>query len=245
MDSSHKAKKIYNKFNFKQFSIQQNNAAMKIGTDGILLGAWTDVNKAKQILDIGCGTGVIGIMQAQKNCEAIIDLVEIDKSACIDANINISNCPWYNRINLFESALDKFNTNKKYDVIISNPPFFNNSLKSENNSRSLARHSISLDYKQIILFSNKYLNNNGGLSLILPYNQADECISFSKNNNLFLSRICNVKAKETKKAHRILLEFSKIEKNLVKDTIIIENNLRHNYTKQYKVLTNNFYTIFD
>ena len=245
MSTPYKGKKIYNKFKFKQFSIEQNNAAMKIGTDGILLGAWTNVNKAKQILDIGCGTGVIGIMQAQKNCEAIIDLVEIDKSACIDANINISNCPWHNRINIFEGALEKYNTKKRYDVIISNPPFFNNSLKAENSSRTLARHSISLNYKQIILFSNKNLNNNGNLSLILPHNQADECISFSNKNNLFLSRICNVKAKETKDAHRILLEFSKKEKNLIKDTIIIETQLRHNYTNQYKKLTNNFYTIFD
>ena len=139
MSSTHIGKKVYNIFKFKQFSIEQNNAAMKIGTDGILLGAWTDVNKAKQILDIGCGTGVIGIMQAQKNCEAIVDLIEIDKSACIDAKTNINNCPWHNRINIFEGALDKYNTKKRYDVIISNPPFFNNSLKAENSSRTLAK----------------------------------------------------------------------------------------------------------
>ena len=245
MSSTHIGKKVYNIFKFKQFSIEQNNAAMKIGTDGILLGAWTDVNKAKQILDIGCGTGVIGIMQAQKNCEATVDLIEIDKSACIDAKTNINNCPWRNRINIFEGALEKYNTKKRYDVIISNPPFFNNSLKAENSSRALARHSISLDYKQIILFSNKNINDNGRLSLILPHNQADECISFSNKNNLFLIRICNVKAKETKDPHRVLLEFSKKEKNINKDTIIIETQVRHNYTKQYKELTNNFYTIFD
>ena len=117
-------KKKYQAFNFKQFSIQQENAAMKIGTDGILLGAWADTFNSNYIIDIGTGTGVIAIMQCQKNASALVDAVEISNEACIDAKQNIKNSPWKDRIALHESSIQKWISNKKYDHIISNPPFF-------------------------------------------------------------------------------------------------------------------------
>ena len=116
--------KDYKDFKFKQFSIQHKNAAMKIGTDGILLGAWANVNNASNVLDVGTGTGIIAIMQAQKNNSLNIDAIEIDASACIDAKHNINRCPWSENIKLHHLSLADFQSKKLYDCIISNPPFF-------------------------------------------------------------------------------------------------------------------------
>lgn len=237
-------KKSYKPFQFKKFSIQQNNAAMKIGTDGILLGAWANTYKSKNIIDIGTGTGVIAIMQCQKNKNAFVDAIEISHQACIDAKYNINNCLWSNRIKLFQCSIQNFISNNKYDHIISNPPFFINSLSPENNERKKARHTEFLSYLDILDFSMKNLNKDGKTSIILPVEEGEKCIISSSNFMLHLSKKCYVKPKAHKNNHRLLLEFTNSETQLIESHLIIENNERHTYTKEYKEITKDFYTIF-
>ena len=119
-------------FRYKQFNIRQDNTAMKIGTDGTLLGAWVDVGDAKTILDIGTGTGVIALMTAQRNLHAKVTAVEINQDAMIDAAFNIQESPWADRVELINTSLQLFQPNAKFDVLVSNPPFFENSFKSRN-----------------------------------------------------------------------------------------------------------------
>ncbi len=237
--------KLYKEFLFKQFAMQQNNAAMKIGTDGILLGAWANVNNTSSAIDIGTGTGIIALMLAQKNSSLTIDAIESDKAACIDAQTNFLSSPWLNRLNLYNEAIQEYNPKKKYDCIISNPPFFEKSLKSVTNSRSLARHTNSLHYKDLLEFSKNNLSDNGSLSIILPVEQAFKCTTIADKYSLYLNRRCNVFPKPNKKQHRTLLELSKRNNELTENDLIIETENRHNYTHDYINLTKDFYIIFD
>lgn len=238
-------KKIYNPFQFKKFSITQNNAAMKIGTDGILIGAWANSSESTKALDIGSGTGIISIMIAQRFEKIKIDSIEISKNAIIDAKENIKNCQWKNRINLIKKDFKKFTTNKKYDLIVSNPPFFINSLKPIDKERSNARHKESLSYQDILEFSIDHLIPKGSLNMILPYIQNEIVIKSAKQVGLHLKRKCIVSPKPNKDPHRILFEFSKTNCETINERLIIEEFGRHQYSKDYKKLTREFYTIFD
>ena len=235
----------YSCFRFKQFHLQQSNAAMKIGTDGILLGAWANVSSAKRALDIGTGTGVIALMQAQKNSTINIDAIEVDSGACIDAEQNFTRSPWKNRLHLFHSALENFNPTCKYDTIISNPPFFENSLISKSKKRTLARHSASLHYSEVLSFAKNQLTPKGNICLILPYSEEEKCIKTATDLGFYMNRKCNVFPKKHKNQHRTLFEFSLFANNLTHQTLIIENEKRHDYTNDYKSLTKDFYIIFD
>ncbi|MDG2369181.1 MAG: methyltransferase [Flavobacteriales bacterium] len=235
----------YSCFKFKKFSIQQTNAAMKIGTDGILLGAWAEVKHSKLLLDIGTGTGVIALMQAQKNKETTIDALEIDINACIDAKFNFEKSPWKNRITLHQCSLEKFNKKIKYDTIISNPPFYESSLVANTQSRTVARHTSTLHYNHIIEFCKSSLSSSGNLSLILPVTQGNKCIIKAQKSGLYLKRKCNVFSKKSKLQHRLLLEFSFKNQTPEENNLIIENEKRHDYTDHYKELTKDFYIIFD
>jgi len=230
-------------FRFKQFAIRQENAAMKVGTDGALLGAWSDVSKAKNILDIGTGTGIIAMMVAQRNKEAKITAIEIDQNALIDANFNVNNCPWPKRIEIFQTSLQDFIPSNKFDSIISNPPFFENSLKSNSGEKIKARHTDSLHYSDILEFSSTYLNENGTLHLILPIENAEKCIELGKEQGFYLKRVCTVKPVPHKNAHRLVFELSKSNNNTVSESLIIETGKRHDYSQDYIALTKAFYTI--
>lgn len=235
----------YSCFKFKQFSLQQTNAAMKIGTDGILLGAWARVAHSKTLLDIGTGTGVIALMQAQKNNSVLIDAVEIDNNASIDAKFNFENSPWNNRLNLHQCSLESFDKKIEYDTIISNPPFFEKSLVANTQSRTMARHTASLHYNQIIEFAECWLSKNGNLCMILPVNQEEKCILKARKSGLYVKRKCNVFPKKTKNQHRSLIEFSFENQTQIEENLIIENEKRHDYTDKYKEITKEFYIIFD
>ncbi|MFL2579264.1 MAG: tRNA1(Val) (adenine(37)-N6)-methyltransferase [Parvicellaceae bacterium] len=240
------SKRIYKPFNFKKFSIHQNNAAMKIGTDGILIASWVNVSKKFRALDIGSGTGIITIMLCQRNLNLELDSLELSANAIMDAKINIENCNWSDRIKLFHQDLKDFHPDSNYDLIVSNPPYFKKSLQPSNSERSKARHQNDLKLEDILKFSNQNLTKDGSLNIILPFEQKKEAIEFAKKHGLNAIRECAVYPKPNKAPHRILIEFSRSEnKQLIKESLVIEEAGRHNYSEDYKKLTREFYTIFE
>lgn len=234
-------------FKYKQFTIRDENSAMKVGTDGTLLGCWVDVSKAKTILDIGAGTGVIGIMCAQKNQKAEITSLEIDDNAVVDAGFNISSLleSWNSRINLIHKGLENFESKVAYDVIVSNPPFFEKSQENIDDARTKARHTSSLHYTQIFEFSQKHLSESGELSMILPFENGQEAIQVCSEYKLSPVRVCEVKPVPQKAPHRLLLTFAKEERNIEKTFLTIETGVkRHEYSADYIKLGKEFYLYF-
>ena len=219
---------------------------MKIGTDGILIGAWVNVSNKFKALDIGSGTGIISIMLCQRNLNLEMDSIELSPSAIKDAKINIENCDWSDRIKLFHQDLKDFHPDSNYDLIVSNPPYFKKSLQPSNSERSKARHQNDLKLEDILKFSNQNLTKDGSLNIILPFEQKKEAIEFAKKHGLNAIRECAVYPKPNKAPHRILIEFSRNEnKQMIKESLVIEEAGRHNYSEDYKKLTREFYTIFE
>ncbi len=218
---------------------------MKVGTDGVLLGAWANCEKAKNILDIGTGTGLITLMLAQRS-KANIDAIEIDEEACRQAKENVGNSLWRERIIIINKSFQDFSesTNEKYDLIVSNPPYFQNSLFAPDEKRTNARHNSNLEFDDIINGTVKLLNENGILSLILPYIEGTMFILNAVEKGLYCIRQTNVLPKPGSEPKRLLLEFMKIKKPLVEQEIIIELNKRHEYSEAYKNLTKDFYLAF-
>ncbi len=230
-------------FRFKQFAIRQENAAMKVGTDGTLLGAWYDLNHSQRTLDIGTGTGIIAMMSAQRNPNVRVTAIEIDEGAMLDAQFNVQNCPWPDRIELLHTPLQEFNPTHQFDTIVSNPPFFENSLKTINQSKTTARHTDSLHFSDILLFAQKHLTTSGHLAMILPVENAQKCIDEAQEFGLFLRRKCIVKPVPKKSPHRWAFELSKTPTTATTEDLIIETGKRHDYSADYIKLTNAFYTI--
>lgn len=227
-------------FHFKQFKIHQDKTAMKVGTDGVLLGAWVNCKSANNILDIGTGTGLISLMLAQKNKTVQILAIEIDKDAAIQANENIEDSKWKDRIIVKQISLQNFQTQEKFDLIVSNPPFFNNTFKAESDSRNNARQTESLSFNYLLERTASLLTANGKASFILPFSEKENFISIAKEQQLFLNNILYVKGNLKMEIKRILLEFSFQETEIKEETISIEIS-RHNYTKEYIELVKDFY----
>ena len=162
-----------NYFKFKHFTIEQSDCAMKVGTDGCLLGGWFDCSDSKRILDIGCGTGLIAIMAAHR-CNAEITGIEIDTKAAQQARYNADNSPWGRQIEIICGDLTEYTTEERFDTIVSNPPYFVNSLKCDDTSRTLARHSDSLDCRTFFCKCAGLLSNNGHISIVIPCDIMEE-----------------------------------------------------------------------
>ena len=231
-------------FHFKQFSIYQDKCAMKVGTDGVLLGAWADVENAVRILDIGTGTGLLALMLAQRTSDALIDAIEIEENAYIQAKENVANSSWKERITVFCKALQNFEPAKKYDLIVSNPPYFLHSLKNPDAAKKTARHTDTLMPSELITHAKRLLCENGRLSVIYPTIEALLFIKEAENQQLYCSRITKVFPNIGTKEKRLLMEFSVMPAECRTDEICIENNARHDYTEQYKELTKDFYLKF-
>ncbi|OFX89984.1 MAG: hypothetical protein A2W99_08520 [Bacteroidetes bacterium GWF2_33_16] len=231
-----------NYFKFKQFIIHQEKCAMKVGTDGVLLGAWANCENTKHVLDIGTGTGLIALMIAQRS-QAIIDAIEIDENACMQAQDNFQKSPWYSRINLVHQSFQDYATesNKKYDLIVSNPPYFQNSLYTPSEQRTKARHNMELELSDIIDGSSKLLANDGTLSIVLPYIEGVMFIANAAEKGLYCVRQTNVLPKPKVAVKRLLLEFQKQRKAFVDQDLIIELDKRHEYSDNYKNLTKDYY----
>lgn len=216
---------------------------MKVGTDGVLLGAWVQLSNEKKILDVGTGTGLIALMMAQR-CDAFIDALEIDQKAAAQALKNINGSPWHSRIDIHHTSLQNFNKKNNYDLMISNPPYFSNSLKNPDKTKSKARHTESLNMDDLLIAGDKLLNRKGKLAVILPVNEGKKFIQKAEERKFHCIRKTNVKPKPGKNTIRCLMEFSKINMPLTEDSITIENNKRHDYTNEYINLTKEFYLNF-
>lgn len=233
-------------FQFKQFCIVQERSAMKVGMDGVLLGAWANAFEAQRILDIGTGTGLIALMLAQKNASAQIDAIEIDRDACEEANFNVQQSSWGTRINVHCQSFQEFTTEteKKYDLVVSNPPFFSNGVKAPDETRAQARHADALPLDELVLGAANLIQEDGRIALILPAEHFQEVENLAKISGLFLSRLCCVKPNPVKPDFRILVELSKKQSTLQEENLMIEFETHHDYTPEYKELTKDFYLKF-
>ncbi len=233
-------------FQFKLFRIVQERSAMKVGMDGVLLGAWADTSGAERILDIGTGTGLVALMLSQKNASARIDAIEIDRDACEEAVFNVLQSDWSDRINLFCQSFQEFatETENKYDLIVSNPPFFSNGVKAPDKTRAQARHADALPLDVLISEAANLLQENGRIDLILPIEQLQYVQNIAEINGLFLARLCRVKPNPVKPDFRILVELANGPVACHEETLMIEFEKHHDYTSEYRELTKDFYLKF-
>ncbi|MGE0019184.1 MAG: tRNA1(Val) (adenine(37)-N6)-methyltransferase [Draconibacterium sp.] len=229
-------------FQFKQFRIEQHHAAMKVNTDGVLLGAWTDVEGVNTVLDIGTGTGLIALMIAQR-CNATITGIEIENKAAEEAFQNVQQSKWNDRISILPVSFQQFvaTTELRFDLIVSNPPFFSNSEKSRNHDLSVARHNDLLPFADIIDGVCKLLTNQGCLSLILPSSEAPGFIALAQKQGLNLHRVIGVKPFPDKEQNRVLMEFGRRELPVIENEISVYNHSRKEYSAEFKILVSDFY----
>jgi tRNA1Val (adenine37-N6)-methyltransferase len=229
------------RFHFKQFSVRHDRSGMKVGTDGVLLGAWADVTDTTHILDIGTGTGVIALMLAQRTSSSIrLDAVELDENASEDARENITTSPWANRVSLHSTAIQHFDSGVRYDLITSNPPYFQNSYKPPDQQREWARHTQQLTFQDLLEAATRLLSPSGRLNVILPYTEGLEFIGHASQRGLHCTRKWSFKARPEKPIERWLLEFSRIPEAQEQGEIILYKS-GEEWTEGYKALTREFY----
>ena len=232
-------------FQFKQFKINQEKTAMKVGVDGVLLGAVSHFGNAEKILDIGAGTGLLSLMTAQRT-NAEITALEIEKDAYNQCVENVKLNKQERRIEVVRNSFQEYciMSKTKFDFIICNPPFFENSQKSKLKNRNIARHSDSLSKEEIIKGVSNLLNPEGIFSIILPTQFEQSFENLCNNYGLFCNYKLKVKPKNTKAANRIISEFSYVKKNVFTEILILRENNTNQYTKAYKELTKDFYLNF-
>ncbi|WP_240723642.1 tRNA1(Val) (adenine(37)-N6)-methyltransferase [Flavobacterium sp. J27] len=230
-------------FKFKQFTVNQDRCAMKIGTDAVLLGSWTPlINNPYAILDIGAGTGVLALMLAQRSSAEQIDAIEIDDDAFEQATENFEASPWNDRLFCFHAGLDEFmeEPEDEYDLIISNPPFYTEDHKTSNTKRDLARFEDALPFEDLIEAADLLLSENGVFSIIIPYKEENRFLTLAASFELYPLQITRVKGTPTTEIKRSLLAFSRIQQTPLIDELTIEIS-RHEYTLEYINLTQDFY----
>lgn len=233
-------------FDFKKFSIKQDKCAMKVGTDAVLLGAWIIPNGSKNILDIGTGTGVISLMLAQKSSANIL-AVEIDKESTEQAKLNVSQSNYYSQIQVENVSIQELaqKSEKKFDLIVTNPPYFIDSYKSIESNRTIARHSDSLPFEELIDSVKKLLDVKGKFCLILPKNEAGIFRKMAEIKGLYLSKLLRIRTKPDKESEkRHLMQFEFKETEFSESTLVLEENESRNYTQAYKEFTKDYYLNF-
>lgn len=239
-----------NIFKFKQFQVNQDKCAMKIGTDGVLLGAWATIpNNTFSILDIGTGTGVIALMLAQRSDADNIEAIELDDDAFEQCTDNFENSPWADRLFCFHAGFDEFvdeytsetiEISELYDVIVSNPPFYSEDVSSGDASRDSARQNSSLPFDELLTGVSKLLAPNGVFSTIIPFKEEVNFIVLAESQKLFPIKITRVKGHKDAEVKRSLIAFSFQKETYITDELVIEKE-RHLYTDEYIALTKDFY----
>jgi tRNA1Val (adenine37-N6)-methyltransferase len=230
-------------FKFKEFTIKQDQCAMKIGTDGVLLGAWTSIPpNSNSILDIGAGTGVIALMLAQRSSAESIEAIEIDDAAYEQCVENFEDSPWGDRLFCYHAGLDELlsEIDERYDLIISNPPFYSEDVSSGDVVRDIARQNKALPFDELLQAVTQLLSPTGSFAVIIPYKEEANFLKIAVDLALYPNRITNVRGNADAPVKRSLLQFTFEERVPVKDELVIEVD-RHQYTKEYIELVNAFY----
>lgn len=233
-----------NYFKFKQFKVVQDLCAMKVGTDGVLLGAWAPVMvNDENMLDIGCGSGLIALMLAQRNSIARITGIDIDAGATLQSSLNFLNSPWPDRLRAEHQSLHQFalNCTQRYDLIVSNPPYFTNSLKAPDKARNTARHNDSLNSNDLLRIASLLLKETGRICLILPVEEGELCLKTASNYSLHLRQKIKVFPKPGSKVKRLMFEFVKTPCECTDSEITIESEQRHIYSEEFSILVKDFY----
>jgi len=233
-------------FQFKQFAIHQEKCSMKVGTDGILLGAWAPVEKTTTALDIGTGTGLIALMLAQRNPLIKVHAVEIDPASCQQASGNFSASPWADRLELFAASIQDFadQSDQRYDLIVSNPPFFSGGTFSSTADRQLVRHTIKLPHGDLLAAVQKVLAPEGMFCVILPLIEGLRFIELAGQYNLHCVHTTRVRPKPQKPVERLLIQLRRQPQPLVEDELVIQQGDPQEWTAEYRALTGAFYLHF-
>lgn len=226
-------------FKFKHFQIHQKNTALKVGTDSMVLGSLCHWKSPKRLLDIGTGTGVLSLMCAQRFPFEEITGLEISEQAFIDAQINAQNNPFASRISIINQAIQDYDSGEKFDAIISNPPFFENSSKNQNEHKSLARHTESLSFSELVQSISRLLSADGKAWVIIPFESTDNIIQLANENGLFTADLITLFGKPNKPT-RAIISFSKQILEIQESSLCIRTE-RGSYTEEYKVLTQEFH----
>lgn len=227
-------------FSFKHFSVEQSNSALKVGTDAMVLGAFIDAENANNSLDIGSGTGVLSLMIAQKNPTIHVTAIEIDELSCLDCLRNFLNSPWNNRLNLLNSNFLTQNFSGTFDLIFSNPPFYENSLINSDTRKAKAKHESHLSFYLLFEKVSKILSEIGTFWIIMPYENANKWIENASEYSLYCIQKINIFAKPNS-MKRTILVFSKIKSEMLLSDFIIRNN-NNSYSDEYIQLTKDFHS---
>lgn len=243
MTKTEKQEKIYQPFRFKQFVIEQDKCAMKVGTDGVLLGAWCGTENIERVLDVGTGSGVIAIMLGQR-CNAEIHGVEIDEVAYLQAKQNMENASWSSRLKPINAAIQNYAkiSRTEYDLIVSNPPFFSGGTFSHNQDRNNVRHTVKLGHGDLLVAVRKLLAKEGRFCVILPFIEGLRFQEVAKNYALYCTKITEVKSRPHQPTERLLMQFEKFATdNPVVDELVIYQQQGADYSPEYINLTKAFY----
>jgi len=232
-------------FQFKQFAVAQDQCAMRVGTDGVLLGAWACIEDVQKVLDVGTGSGVIAIMMAQRIADAKIHAIEIEEAAYLQAATNMEECVWSDRLQPIHQSIQDYAklSREEYDLIISNPPFFSGGTFSLDENRTNVRHTVKLPHGDLLSAARKLLSKAGKLCIILPYIEGLRIQEVAKTYRLYCSKITEVVSRPGQKAERLLMEFRKeVCETVVKDEMsIYEGAKGKEYSAAYIDLTKQFY----
>ncbi|GAB5550909.1 MAG: tRNA1(Val) (adenine(37)-N6)-methyltransferase [Saprospiraceae bacterium] len=240
-----KVKKKSGPFKFKQFEIHQDQCTMKVGTDGVLLGAWADVDNCQNILDIGAGTGLIAIMLGQRTQDQDTEIyaIEIDDAAAEQAAANANAAPWSQRLNIFQGAIQDYarSTDHKFDLIVSNPPFFSGGTFSDKQDRNDVRHTVKLPHGDLLIAVRTLLQENGKFCVILPLIEGLRFQELAAPYHLYCTKVMKVKPKKDKPVERLLLQFERNKLPQQTNELIIQKEARNDWTEDYIDLTKAFY----
>lgn len=228
-------------FHFQQFSIYQDGVAMKVGIDGVLLGAWAKVAGVKTVLDVGTGTGLLALMLAQRNTSIFVDAIEINKSACKVAIENVAASAFEKQINVIEASLQDFTwrTKKTYDCVITNPPFFSEDVKPVNAARRIARHNESMPFRELLKCSRKLLQPEGVLFFIYPAKSNLVLDAQIMDFGMYIWEKVYVKPTEEKEANRVLYSVG-LQKRVKKEFTLCVRE-KGTFSKTFRELTKTYY----
>lgn len=222
-------------FRFKQFTIRQDRCAMKVGTDGVLLGAWTRYANALRILDIGTGTGLLAVIAAQRNHRALIDAVEIDAASAEQARENVAASPWADRINVFHADVRSWMPEEGYDLILCNPPFYKGHQTSRNVRTATAKHDLELSIEQLLIEAGRFCNPHGRLCVIIPVDRLTEFKRLAIGIGFVQSRECSVSYVANRGPKRVLAEFSRtFDLEMLPSEMAVEKS--GSFTPEYRAL---------